>query len=243
VFVTNDLTEKVVDEAISKDADIIVTYHPTPFRKSNRLHHGDHISRVVLACAARGIAVYSPHTGLDCAPGGINDWLARAVGAGAVEPVTPSDRVEGAGEGRFVTLSEAAPLSEVVGRVKAHLGLERVRVAVAMEAAWGERCAGEEAAAAASARVEVRTAAVCAGSGGSVLGKGKARTADVWLTGELSHHEVLSAVQAGVSVILTDHTNTERGYLPELAARIEAGMGGDAVCVVTEVDADPLVVM
>ena len=35
--------------------------------------------------------------------------------------------------------------------------------------------------------------------------------ADVFLTGEMSHHAVLAAVQTGTSVILTDHTNTERG--------------------------------
>lgn len=243
IFVTNDLTEKVVDEAVAKKADIIVTYHPTPFRKFNTLHHGSHISRVVLACAAHGIGVYSPHTSLDCAPGGLNDWLASAVGAGAVVPITPDERVPGAGEGRVTTLGEPATLSEVVRRVKAHLKLDHVRVAVRMDAAWGDKCSGAAAAGAAADSVTVRTAAVCAGSGGSVLSTGAGRSADVWLTGEMSHHELLTAVQAGTSVILTDHTNTERGYLPELARRIEEGMGGDAVCVVTELDADPLVVM
>lgn len=240
---TNDLTEKVVAEAIGKDADIIVTYHPTPFRKSNRLHFASHTSRIVLACAARGIAVYSPHTGLDCAVGGINDWLASACGEGTIGPITPSEKVEGAGEGRIITLSSASTLAEVVGRVKAHLSLSNVRVAPRMDAVWESRTGDAEATMAMAAGISVTTAAVCAGSGGSVFAAGAARRCDVWLTGELSHHEVLAATQAGISVILTDHSNTERGYLPTLAARIEEAMGGDAACIVTELDADPLTVV
>ena len=67
---------------------------------------------------------------------------------------------------------------------------------------------------------EIKTVAVCAGSGGSVFrklksGNGGARRSipDVLLTGEMSHHDVLAATQAGSIVVLTEHTNTERGFL------------------------------
>jgi putative NIF3 family GTP cyclohydrolase 1 type 2 len=66
----------------------------------------------------------------------------------------------------------------------------------------------------------------------------------VWLTGELSHHEILAANAAGTSVILTDHTNTERGYLPVLGARladsVRASCGKDMEVLISKVDADPL---
>jgi len=45
--------------------------------------------------------------------------------------------------------------------------------------------------------------------------------ADVYLTGEMSHHEVLAAVATGRNVLLCGHTNTERGYLPELATKLQ----------------------
>ena len=82
----------------------------------------------------------------------------------------------------------------------------------------------------------VSTVAICAGSGGSLL---LGVDADVYFTGEMSHHEVLAAVQGGHNVILCKfvrmsagllltqtlypggHTNTERGYLPWLAKDIE----------------------
>jgi len=46
--------------------------------------------------------------------------------------------------------------------------------------------------------------------------------ADVYFTGEMSHHEILAAVATGRNVILCGHTNTERGYLPVLAQKFQA---------------------
>jgi len=46
--------------------------------------------------------------------------------------------------------------------------------------------------------------------------------ADVYFTGEMSHHEVLASVASGRNVILCGHTNTERGYLPLLASKLRA---------------------
>ncbi|KAF7966113.1 hypothetical protein HWV62_33881 [Athelia sp. TMB] len=62
-----------------------------------------------------------------------------------------------------------------------------------------------------TSEMAVQTVAICAGSGGDML---LGHEADVYFTGEMSHHEVLAAVAAG------GHSNTERGYLPVLASRL-----------------------
>lgn len=86
--------------------------------------------------------------------------------------------------------------------------------------------------------------AICAGSGASVLGGVRA---DLWLTGELSHHEVLGAVSSQSSVILCEHSNSERGYLHDVLrqrlqdAMREEGWAGEVIC--SEVDADPLSIL
>ena len=53
----------------------------------------------------------------------------------------------------------------------------------------------------------------CIGSGASILCH--AGNADLWITGEMSHHEALDAQQNGVSVLLCEHSNTERGFLSQ----------------------------
>ena len=69
VFITNDLTEPVLKEAIHLKSDFIVSYHPTPFRSFKKVVGTDRTARIVLECVANGIAVYSPHTASDAAVG------------------------------------------------------------------------------------------------------------------------------------------------------------------------------
>lgn len=65
-------------------------------------------------------------------------------------------------------------------------------------------------------------------------------------TGEMSHHEVLAASVAGKSVILTEHSNCERGFLPHLAEALRGELNARTEAnnfsiIISDVDADPLV--
>lgn len=247
VFVTNDLTEKVAEEALVKRAQVIVTYHPTPFRGMKKITRSSPAGRIVMSLLSNGVAVYSPHTALDSAAGGVNDWLAGGLGEGVVEPLVPHPEIEGAGTGRIIRFTVEMSLADVVAAAKKHLSLPHVRVAAAMHhASLATERATAEAVTAAATGMSVSSVAVCAGSGISVL---RGVEADVYLTGEMSHHDVLAANADGVNVILTDHTNTERGYLPVLRDRLLAdpeflaGVGGEVDVVVTSLDHDPLVVV
>lgn len=62
-------------------------------------------------------------------------------------------------------------------------------------------------------------------------------------SGEMSHHEVLDAVAEGHSVILCEHSNSERGYLQELRGQIAERLEGKVEVVVSKKDRDPLLVV
>jgi putative NIF3 family GTP cyclohydrolase 1 type 2 len=66
------------------------------------------------------------------------------------------------------------------------------------------------------------------------------RGVDLFVTGELRHHDVLALLGQGSSVILAEHTHTERGFLPELAQRIQNLAGAELEVLVSQRDADPL---
>ena len=84
-----DLTEAVVEEAVDRGCELIVAYHPPIFRPLERLTaDGDWSQRRIRAAIVAGLAVYSPHTALDAAAGGVCDWLADVV-AGADAPRRP----------------------------------------------------------------------------------------------------------------------------------------------------------
>ena len=125
--------------------------------------------------------------------------------------------------GMKLTLSKPRPLSELVSMVKQHLNLSMVRLA----SPFGK---GED--------PVIKTVATCAGSGGSVL---SGVTSDLYLTGEMSHHEVLGACSRGTAVILCEHTNTERGFLHQVYKKqLETALGGQIEIVIAQNDRDPL---
>ncbi len=77
VRVTLDVTDDVVDEAISRRADLIVSHHPLIFRPLSSVTGADPVSRLVLRLAERQIALFSAHTNLDAARDGVSFALAR----------------------------------------------------------------------------------------------------------------------------------------------------------------------
>lgn len=82
VFLTNDLTEPVLDEAIESKAQLIVSYHPPIFSSLKRLTQNSWKERIILKSIRNRIAIFSPHTSWDAVDGGINDWLVSAFGKG-----------------------------------------------------------------------------------------------------------------------------------------------------------------
>ncbi len=85
-----DLTEPVLEEAVAAKVNLIVAYHPPIFGPLKSVTTGDATQRIVLDAARRRIGLYSPHTALDAAEGGINDWLCDGLGAGTRRPIRPT---------------------------------------------------------------------------------------------------------------------------------------------------------
>ena len=84
---------------------------------------------------------------------------------------------------------------------------------------------------------QVKSVAVCAGSGGSLL---NGVNADLYVTGEMSHHEVLDAVENNRTVLLCEHSNTERGYLRSLVDTMKGWFDGKVEVEMSKKDKDPL---
>jgi dinuclear metal center YbgI/SA1388 family protein len=82
-----DLTTPVVDEAVAGKCAMVMAYHPPIFRPIKRLLADSHeTDATVHRAIAAGIAIYSPHTALDAAPGGTNDVIAGLCDLTDIEP-------------------------------------------------------------------------------------------------------------------------------------------------------------
>src|SRR5258706_8857676 len=78
-----DYTQEVAAEALREQCDFIIAYHPPIFSPVKRMLAGD----VLYDAIRRGVAIYSPHTALDVAPGCTNDLLADILGLTDRQPL------------------------------------------------------------------------------------------------------------------------------------------------------------
>lgn len=85
VLLTIDLTERVLDEGVSMRAAAIIAYHPPIWKPLERLTSRTTAERIVRGAIEAGIAIYTPHTALDSARGGVTDWLCEGI-AGTTGP-------------------------------------------------------------------------------------------------------------------------------------------------------------
>jgi putative NIF3 family GTP cyclohydrolase 1 type 2 len=88
----------------------------------------------------------------------------------------------------------------------------------------------------------VRRVAVCAGACGNLLDDALAQKADLYLTGEMRHHDALKAANAAMTVVCTLHSNSERATLKHLRDRLAEKAPGVSFTV-SEVDRDPFEVI
>lgn len=215
LLLTIDCTPAVVEEAIRAKIDLIVAYHPPLFTPVQTLSPADPLARRLLRLMEERIAVYSPHTALDHAADGVNDWLANGIlgdDGGRVETDPTSCT-------RVVRFKKALSAKQLGQRVKSHLRIPYTRVALPDKPR------------------KIASVAVCAGAGMAAL---ESVRADAYVTGEMKHHDVLNAVARGTTVILSEHTHTERGYLPILRKRLSKVTGGCVDIRVARADRDPI---
>lgn len=223
------ITTAVVDEAISRQVDLIVTHHPLPFQPLKRITSESTTGRFLLKLIENRTSIYSAHTAFDSASHGINQQLAEGIGVEKSKPMNirpgalnyrASDLSGALGAGRWGNLPEKIALGSLA------------KLACQLTKARRARLVGP------SDR-SVRTVAFGCGSGGSFLGKAVELGCDAMVTGEATFHTCLEAETQGISLILLGHYASERfamdwlaEWLSETMPHIEAWASRD--------EADPL---
>ncbi|XP_057407315.1 NIF3-like protein 1 isoform X2 [Balaenoptera acutorostrata] len=126
LFLTNDLTEEVMEEALQKKADLILSYHPPIFRPMKRITWKTWKERLVIRALENRVGIYSPHTAYDAAPQGVNNWLAKGLGVCTSRPIhasrAPDYPTEGTHRVEF-NVTHTQDLDKVISAVKGIAGV------------------------------------------------------------------------------------------------------------------------
>ncbi|WP_329188166.1 Nif3-like dinuclear metal center hexameric protein [Actinacidiphila glaucinigra] len=202
-----DPVREVVDEAIATGADLLVTHHPLYLRGTTTVAATGFKGRVVHTLIRNGIALHVAHTNADRADPGVSDALAEAVGLRVTGPLVPdpADPAGRRGLGRIGELPEPMTLADFARRAAAGLPAT----------ATGLRVAGDP-------ERQVRTVAVCGGSGDSLFDDVRRAGVDVYLTADLRHHPASEARQAGPPALVdAAHWATEWPWCEQAARRLD----------------------
>lgn len=86
----------------------------------------------------------------------------------------------------------------------------------------------------------IETIAFVAGSGGTAL---RGVKADLFITGEMLHHDILEANHTGTSVLLINHSDSERGFLTYVLPTLQKLFQNKIEVVVSKIDKDPIMIV
>lgn len=180
VMVSLDCFDEVIDRAEDLGANLIVTHHPIIFSPLKTVTADGLVYKLI----AKGISVISMHTNLDQTEGGVNDALCDALGLYDIEPLAVSDSFAI----RIGCLDQPEDPYLFARHIKESLGGTVKFVA-------GNR--------------DIKTVAVCSGSGADFLPKALSAGADALVTADVKHHLFIEACNCGLSLYDAGHFNTE----------------------------------
>ena len=201
VYLSLDLTDEVIDDALAKGATFILTHHPMIFKALKKVNNHTAHGRMVLRLIQNGMCAYAMHTNYDIL--GMAEMSARRLkllNPLVLSPAQPGNGQEGLG--RAGDLEVPMSLREFAGFVRNAFRLDSVRV-------YGN-----------PERV-IRRCAVCTGSGKSLLADVFASGAQVYVTGDIDHHTGLDAVADGLCIIDAGHYGTEYMFMEAMEDQLK----------------------
>jgi dinuclear metal center YbgI/SA1388 family protein len=89
ILLTLDVTEDVVDEAITHNCNMIIAHHPVIFKPLKKLTGSNYIERVIEKAIKNNIAIYAAHTNIDSVSGGVSTYMAKKIGLENIQILDP----------------------------------------------------------------------------------------------------------------------------------------------------------
>lgn len=175
-----DVTEAVLDEAIALGFNLVISHHPLIFKGYKSITGRDYVERCILKAIKNDIVIYSAHTNLDNAWGGVNHKIAEKIGLKNLTVLEPKEEniihpvtlqpVEQVGAGIVGELEETETELEFLKRIKKTFEVGCLR---------HNKLTGRE----------IQKVALCGGSGAFLIPQAIRAGADVFITGEIKYHE------------------------------------------------------
>ncbi len=216
-----DVNEKIIDEAICQQCNLVISHHPLLFRGLKQVSDATDVQRTVWKAIRSGISVISMHTNLDNAQGGVNFKIAERLGLEDVK-FFATKTVEGIEAGSGVTGRLPHPMAadDFIIHVKRQMEAES---AICNELL----------------RRPIERVAICGGAGDFLLNDAIREEADAFLTGEMHYHQYFGYEQQ-IQICVIGHYESEH-FTTEIFRDILATSCPDIRTVIAQTNTNPII--
>lgn len=184
VCIALDATRTVVDEAIEKHAELIVTHHPVIFDPLKKVMSGTPVAKMI----KNDISFIATHTNYDMSTGCLSDIMAEKLGFSGDE-VFHVMNSDGTGYGKIIRLNEPVSPAELAQKCKKAFGTESLCYV--------------------DGGIPVKTLALCSGGGNSEVINAIDKGVDALVSGDISWSKNIEAFNANLTLINAGHFYTE----------------------------------
>ena len=186
-----DVNEQIVDEALRKGCNLIVSHHPLLFRGLKQISGADYVQRCVIKALKNDIVIISMHTNMDNAKNGVNWKISERLGLQDCQFFAQKQvgDIE-AGSGVVGSLAQPMAADDFILMVKRLFGVE---CALCNELL----------------RRPIQKVALCGGAGDFLLDDALHQGADAFITGEMHYHQYFGYEQR-IQICVIGHYQSEQ---------------------------------
>ena len=185
-----DVNELIIDEAIHKGCNLVVSHHPLLFHGLKQVSDTNYVQRIVMKAIKNDIAIISMHTNMDNALNGVNYKIAEKLGLTDVTFLDKKDNQSvPSGSGVIGTFAEAMSSRDFIAKVKEIFGCGCVMTNELLSR-------------------PIRSVAICGGAGAFLLDEAVKAGADAFITGEMHYHEYFDHEQE-IQIAVIGHYESE----------------------------------
>ena len=189
VLVTLDTLEETVDEAIRKNCNLIVSFHPIIFDGLKKINGNSYVEKVVLKAIQNNIAIYATHTALDNSNVGVSAKMCKVLGLKNYNILIPKED-ENIGMGMIGDLPEPMQEEDFLKFTKKTFKTNGIRF---------------------SSKIgkSVKKIAVLGGSGSFAISNAIQKKADVYISADFKYHDFFKA-EGKILLIDVGHYESEQ---------------------------------
>ena len=207
ILICLDVNHAMINEAVSKNCNLIISHHPPIFEPIKDLKSED----IAFKAIKHNISLYAMHTNMDKADDGLNDILAQMIGLKNIHKISnemDADDVFSNDTLDFVrvgTLDESTDVMKYARFVCSALDMNGLRISGDL-------------------KKQVKTVAVACGAGGDMMFDAEKQEADVFITGEMKHHLYLEATKRKMVIFEAGHYHTEKHFVNIIHSRLQSAL-------------------